>query len=58
MPNIGNLASDNSLIELIAYLHASGSPGPFERKIPSGLLFRISFAGVVAGRTVMSQPRE
>ena len=35
---------------------AAGSPGPFERNMPSGFSARTSSALAVAGRTVTSQP--
>ena len=35
---------------------AAGSPGPFERKMPSGSWARIVSASAVAGTTVTSQP--
>ena len=35
---------------------AAGSPGPFERKIPSGSDARIASAEAVAGKTVTRQP--
>ena len=35
---------------------ASGSPGPLERKTPSGAKARTSAAGVSQGTTVISQP--
>ena len=40
----------------IAYVQGSGSPGPFERKTPSGEKASASAAGVVAGTTVTTQP--
>jgi len=39
-----------------AYPTAAGSPGPFERKTPSGCKARTSAARAVAGRTVSRQP--
>ena len=44
------------LDDSMAYVHGSGSPGPFERKTPSGLKASVSSADVVAGTTVTSQP--
>jgi hypothetical protein len=35
---------------------AAGSPGPFDRKTPSGFWASTSSAVVVAGMTVTSQP--
>lgn len=35
---------------------SAGSPGPFERKTPSGRIARIESAGVCAGTTVTAQP--
>ena len=44
MPKIGILDLTNSLIIGMAYLPvALGSPGPFDKKIPSGLYSSISF---------------
>ena len=40
-----------------AYLPvAAGSPGPLDRKTPSGFIARMSSADVVAGTTVILQP--
>jgi len=40
----------------IAYLPvAAGSPGPFDKKIPSGFNLRISFAVVLQGTIVTLQ---
>src|SRR5512143_3509354 len=55
MPKIGFLPS-NSRIVRVAYVAAAGSPGPFERKIPSGFNASASDADVVAGTTVTSKP--
>ena len=41
-----------------AYGSAAGSPGPLERKIPSGLCARISSAVDVAGSTLTRKPVE
>ena len=35
-----------------------GSPGPFEKNIPSGLLDRTSFKEELEGKTKISQPWE
>ena len=40
----------------IAYLHGSGSPGPFDKNMPSGLSARTSSILVVAGTTVTLHP--
>src|SRR6516165_9668160 len=55
MPKIGFLPIKFRTFSL-AYGTASGSPGPFERKIPSGLNASTSFAGVEAGTTLTWQP--
>ena len=40
----------------IAYLPvAAGSPGPFDKKIPSGFSFKISLLEVLAGTIFISQ---
>ena len=56
MPKIGTPASRNARIASIAYVQGSGSPGPFDRKTPSGTSASTSAAGVCAGTTVMRQP--
>ena len=40
----------------MAYVIAAGSPGPLERRIPSGFSFKISSAFVFAGTTLTSHP--
>jgi hypothetical protein len=55
MPNTGRF-SISSRAASTAYVQGSGSPGPFERKMPSGANARASAAVVVAGTTVTSQP--
>ena len=58
MPNTGMRVSSSALIVGTAYLPVSaGSPGPFDRKTPSGFNARISSAVAVAGTTVTSQPQ-
>ena len=42
----------------MAYSHGSGSPGPLDRKIPSGFNFKTSLKSVSAGTTIKSAPRE
>ena len=55
MPKIGILDLTNSLIMGMAYLPvALGSPGPFDKKIPSGLYSSISFDLVSAGTIIIS----
>ena len=44
---------------LIAYLPvAAGSPGPFDKKIPSGFNFEISSAVVLQETTFTNEPEE
>ena len=51
MPKIGRSRSSSRRIVGTAYSPvAAGSPGPFERKTPSGFSARMSAALVVAGR--------
>src|ERR1700690_1440620 len=45
----------SSRIVAMAYVRAAGSPGPFDRNIPSGDKSRISLAVVVAGTAVTLQ---
>ena len=50
MPNIGNLLFRSCLITGIAYLPvAAGSPGPFDKNIPSGPSSKIFWLEVLAG---------
>ena len=56
MPKSGVPESMIAFADSIAYVQASGSPGPFERKTPSGRRASASFAVVVAGTTRTSQP--
>ena len=57
MPKVGILASITLRIAGTAYSPvAAGSPGPLERKTPSGLSARMSSADAVAGTTVTLQP--
>jgi len=57
MPKIGTPAAISSLITGTACRPvAAGSPGPFDRKMPSGRWRRISAAVAWAGTTVTSQP--
>ena len=37
---------------------AAGSPGPLDKKIPSGLCARTSSAELEAGKTITSQPAD
>ena len=56
MPNIGNLLFISCFITGIAYLPvAAGSPGPFDKKIPSGFSFKIFWLEVLAGTIFTSQ---
>src|ERR1700731_4227170 len=56
MPNTG-FFSISARITGTAYAPvAAGSPGPLERKMPSGLSARMSAASVRAGTTVTVQP--
>ena len=44
MPKIGILRLISSfIVGNITFIVASGSPGPLDKKIPFGLLFKISF---------------
>jgi hypothetical protein len=55
---MGRLFLINSLIILIAYFPvAAGSPGPFDKKMPLGFNFNISFAAVLQETTVTLQLR-
>src|SRR5512146_541726 len=59
MPKIGFLLAMRSRITGTAYCPvAAGSPGPFERKIPSGSWRRIASALASAGTTVMARRLE
>ena len=50
MPNIGNLLFISCFIIGIAYLPvAAGSPGPFDKNIPSGFSSKIFWPEVLAG---------
>src|ERR1700679_4001349 len=41
----------------MASVHAAGSPGPLDRKTPSGLSFKIASAAVFAGTIVNLHPK-
>ncbi len=57
MPNTGRPLATNALMVGTAYAPvAAGSPGPLERKIPSGDYAYMSFAEADAGTTVTRQP--
>src|SRR6476660_5566677 len=57
MPKVGVHESITFWMTGTAYLPvAAGSPGPFDRKTPSGFIARMSSAEVVAGTTVTLQP--
>ena len=57
MPKVGTFRSSSVRITGTAYSPvAAGSPGPFERKTPSGLSASTSSAVAVAGTTVTLQP--
>ena len=56
MPKIGIFLFNKALMLLIAYSHGSGSPGPFDKKTPSGLRAITSSEVVFAGTTVTLQP--
>src|SRR5215472_10861531 len=55
MPNIGFLPINFSTF-FLAYGTASGSPGPLERKMPSGFMPKTSSADVAAGTTLTRHP--
>ena len=55
MPKIGYFPL-SSLTSSITGVTSSGSPGPFERKTPSGFIFIISSALVLKGTIVTLQP--
>ena len=58
MPNIGTLLLINFWIIEIAYLPvAAGSPGPLDKKIPSGFSFKIFSLEVLAGTIFISQSK-
>ena len=58
MPNIGILLFISCFIIGIAYLPvAAGSPGPFDKKIPSGFSFKIFWLEVSAGTIITSQSK-
>ena len=50
MPKIGTAPTSSAMLDT-APTTALGSPGPFERNTPSGLLATMSAAGVVEGTT-------
>ena len=57
MPKVGTRSSSSRRITGTAYSPvAAGSPGPFERKTPSGASAMTSSALAVAGTTVTLQP--
>ncbi len=57
IPNKGIPVSTKVRISLPEYLDvASGSPGPLDKKIPSGLCDRTSLAVMLAGRRITSHP--
>ena len=55
-PNIGVFVSTSFLISSITLFMDAGSPGPFDKKIPSGLSATTSLADVSAGTTVTRHP--
>src|SRR5580700_5360009 len=57
MPNTGTPAVSTPSIASTAYPAAAGSPGPLEKKTPSGPVARICAVVDVAGSTCTRQPR-
>ena len=56
MPKIGTDDFNNSRISPTSLFIDAGSPGPFERKMPSGFIATASAADVAAGTTVVRHP--
>ena len=62
VPSIFQIKESFSLIffvcKFLQIIHvAAGSPGPFDKKIPSGLSFKIVSKELSAGTTVTLQPK-
>ena len=57
MPKSGIFLAMISRVALMAYVQGAGSPGPLERKTPSGFMASTSSTGVCAGTTVTRMPR-